>query len=150
MDYIEDILARLQRGEDVDAIASDITNSINEAHARYMIAEEAKRQEAEKLKEAGKRKFRIAAMSNFISALVDLLAAYEFDNETLDAIDNTDPVKLVDDIDETLPIIQEYMELFAAAHELREQRALDAAEVRSENFPAGGSFEDFLNKHLKQ
>ena len=41
----EDIMARLNKGEDIEAIAREFTESINSANEQYRLAEKAKRAE---------------------------------------------------------------------------------------------------------
>lgn len=107
MDYMEDILARLEKGESVDSIAADLTIAINKANTEY----EAKRKEKEK---AVSRSTKIAAMDALLADLVDLLAAYEVEGEVLDTLEETDSAEIIDAIDESLPAIQKYMELMDA------------------------------------
>lgn len=107
MDYMEDILARLEKGESVDSIAADLTIAINKANTEY----EAKRKEKEK---AVSRSTKIAAMDALIADLIDLLAAYEVEGEVLDTLEETNSAEIIDAIDESLPAIQKYMELMDA------------------------------------
>ena len=56
---VEDILARLQNGEDVDAIAQEMTDALNDANDQFQKEEEAKAKKAEheaRLKETRKLK----------------------------------------------------------------------------------------------
>ena len=107
MDYMKDILARLEKGESVDDIATDLTIAINKANTEY----EAKRKEKEK---AVSRSTKIEAMDALLADLVDLLAAYEVEGEVLDTLEETDSAEIIDAIDESLPAIQKYMELMDA------------------------------------
>lgn len=107
MDYMEDILARLEKGESVDSIAADLTTAINKANTEY----EAKRKEKEK---AVSRSTKIAAMDALLADLIDLLAAYEVEGEVLDTLEETDSAEIIDAIDESLPAIQKYAELMDA------------------------------------
>ena len=107
MDYMKDILARLEKGESVDDIATDLTIAINKANTEY----EAKRKEKEK---AVSRSTKIAAMDALLADLVDLLAAYEVEGEILDTLEETDSAEIIDAIDESLPAIQKYIELMDA------------------------------------
>jgi hypothetical protein len=104
---MKDILARLEKGESVDDIATDLTIAINKANTEY----EAKRKEKEK---AVSRSTKIAAMDALLADLVDLLAAYEVEGEVLDTLEETDSAEIIDAIDESLPAIQKYMELMDA------------------------------------
>ena len=143
MDYMSDILARLQRGESVEAIASQLTKDINAANDKYNAELEAKRkaeQEA-KLKAAAEeavRNDKIKAMSKVIDAVVDLLAAYE-----------VDPADIIDTIDEALPAIQEYMELMSALEGLREKQDPAPAKPAPAKRPTGDPIEDFLNQFVR-
>lgn len=148
MDYMNDMLARLQRGESVEALASELTNAINEANNKYQAelkaAEEAKRQEA--AAEEAHRSKKIAAMDNLISAVVDLLAAYDIVSETLDAVKDTDSAELIDIIDAALPAVQEYMNLLEA---LEGSRKAPTGVCCKASTKKHDPIEDFLNRFVR-
>ena len=141
MDYMEDILARLEKGESVDSIATDLTVAINKANTEY----EAKRKEKEK---AVSRSTKIAAMDALLADLIDLLAAYEVEGEVLDTLEETDSAEIIDAIDESLPAIQKYMELMDA------MRAPEPEPKQPVKGPVKEStkqdpIEEFLNKFVR-
>lgn len=140
MDYMEDILARLEKGESVDSIAADLTIAINKANTEY----EAKRKEKEK---AVSRSTKIAAMDALIADLIDLLAAYEVEGEVLDTLEETNSAEIIDAIDESLPAIQKYMELMDAMRAPEPDAAPVKGPVKE---PAKQDpIEEFLNKFVR-
>lgn len=139
MNYMNEFLARLQSGENVEDIAAQLTKDINAANDAYCAEQAQKAQSQEKL-----RADKVAAMGDLLNAVGRLLAAYEVDTEVLNGLD---PAELVNSIDEALPAIQEYVEFVAAMNELREKRAA-APKVQPEATPTD-SIEDFLNKFVR-
>lgn len=139
MDYMEDILARLEKGESVDSIAADLTIAINKANTEY----EAKRKEKEK---AVSRSTKIAAMDALIADLIDLLAAYEVEGEVLDTLEETDSAEIIDAIDESLPAIQKYMELMDA---MREPEPKQPVKGPVKEPAKQDPIEEFLNKFVR-
>lgn len=121
MDYTNDILTRLQRGEDVNAIATELTKSINDANNRYKAEIEAKRkaeQEA-KLKAAAEeaaRNDKVKACENLLDALYDVCISWEFDDDIINEIDQYDAGELASQLDDIIPAIQKYGELMRMIH----------------------------------
>lgn len=154
MDYTNDILARLQRGESVDALASELTKAINEANNRYIAEQEAKRKAEQEARikaaaEQTKRNDKIKAITDLIAAIEAVLVEWEIvDSDTLDEIEKLDVEEIVDEIDKAIPAIQEYMELMEAIQGVREKH--EAAQAPAGR-PSGDrdSIEDFLNKFVR-
>ena len=114
MDITNEILARLQNGEKIEDIASELTNSINTANTTY---EKAKKEAAEAAaREAAQESLRndkVFAIDSLLAALADAAALWEFDNELIEAIEHIDAEEVVDAIDQSIPFIQKYIELQA-------------------------------------
>ena len=77
---VEDILARLQNGEDVDAIAQEMTDALNDANDQFQKEEEAKAKKAEHeahLKETRKLK----DLQEIIDLMHDFCIEYYCDSD---------------------------------------------------------------------
>lgn len=154
MDFTNEFFARLQRGESVDVLASELTKAINEANNRYIAEQEAKRKAEQEAKmkaaaEQTKRNDKIKAITNFIAAIEAILVEWEIvDSDTLDEIEELDVEEIVDEIDKAIPALQEYMELMDAVSRVREKH--ETAQT-----PAGrpngdrDPIEDFLNRFVR-
>lgn len=107
MDYTNDILARLQRGESADNIAAQITKNLNDANILYA----KKKAEAKRQKEKYDNKVRAA--EQLLDGLYGLLALYDADDELLKFFDECSPEELVNELDSALPTIQTIVGLSA-------------------------------------
>lgn len=95
-----EILARLQDGDTVDAIAAEMTDALNAAHKDYI--EEAKRQEEIELKkkeEARKYEAKRQAMYMMIEGMCDYLSADGGNEDLIHELQNTDLDKLMEGFD---------------------------------------------------
>ena len=144
MDYTNDILARLQRGESVDALASELTKAINEANNRYLAEQEAKRKEA-------KRADKVDAIDALLLAIENVLVTWDIlDDETREEFEKINPEELVDELDKTIPALQEYAKLMEAVHGMREARATEKPQRKAcAGDPTGDPIEEFLNKFVR-
>ena len=156
MDYTNDILARLQCGEDVNAIVMELTKSINEANTRYQAQQEAKRkaeQEA-KLKAAAEeaaRNDKISACEDLLTGLYKIAEAWGFDEDIIKELDEYAAEELASQLDDIIPALQKYAELMQALHSDNEF----ISPVRKT--PVGDSsakkvsspIDDFLNKYVR-
>ena len=148
MDYTNDILARLQRGEDVNTIATELTKSINDANTRYKAEVEAKRKAEQ---EQFARKGKIAACETLLDALWDVAHAWGLDTDICVEIADYDPAELATQLDDIIPAIQKWAEL---VHMLQPNDEI-ISPVRKA--PVGDSsakksaspIEDFLNKYVR-
>lgn len=150
MDYMNDILARLQRGESVETIAAQLTKDINAANDRYQ-AEKAAAEAAAKAKREASvaRERKVDAIKFLLGAVDEVSAAWDLDLET-DEITDSDIDDLVTAIDEMAPILQKQKELMDAIKELRETPVGDRSMKTAPDLPAvGDPIEDFLNKFVR-
>lgn len=85
------LFERLQKGEDIEAIASDLTKSLNAANSRYEAEIREKEKQEAQLKNGAKRE----AVKEFLAAINKVVEAwglmslskdfkYEIDDETID------------------------------------------------------------------
>lgn len=156
MDYTNDILTRLQRGEDVNAIATELTKSINDANTRYKAEVEAKRkaeQEA-KLKAAAEeaaRNDKVKACESLLDALYEVCVAWDFDGDIIDEIEHYDAAEFASQLDDIIPAIQKWTELVGML------RADDELISPVRKAPVGDSLQrkstspidEFLNKYVR-
>jgi phage tail protein X len=88
-----DILARLQNGDTVDAIAQEMANALNEAEAEKRALDAAKEKEETKVINAKR-----AAVDDMLDALCDYFAAAGED-DLLDEIHNIEVDKIIELLD---------------------------------------------------
>lgn len=75
---VEDILARLHNGEDVDAIAKEMTDALNDANDQFQKEEEEKAKAAAEAK--GKELQKLADLQSILDAMHDFCIEYYCDN----------------------------------------------------------------------
>lgn len=153
MDYTNDILARLQRGEDVNTIATELTKSINDANTRYKAEIEAKRkaeQEA-KLKAAAEeaaRNDKLDAAADLRDCLISLLEMYDVSAEVITELEDISAGEIVEVFDTLVPAIQKYSELMDMfkdeAYAVRPTPVGDSSVKK-----AASPIEEFLNKYVR-
>lgn len=124
MDYMNEIMARLQKGESVDTIAADMTKALNEANDKFQ-------------KQRGKNE-KAAAMRKALNAIADLLDAFNLDKEIGDSLREMDAMDLIDEIEREMPFMKMLIEM-----DQEKKREKPAAK------PSGDSIEDFLNKFVR-
>lgn len=151
MDYTNDILIRLQHGEDVNTIATELTKSINDANNRYKAEIEAKRkaeQEA-KLKAAAEesaRNDKLESAAKLRDSLITLLEMYEVSDEVLRELGDISASEIVDLFDAIVPAVQKYSELM----EMFKDEGFAPAPVGDSSVKKASSpIEEFLNKYVR-
>ena len=108
-DLKNDIMSRLQKGEDIEDIAQEFSDIINQANTQYVNAQKA---EAEKKKATQQRK--VVAINALIDALADIGNVWGcpkemdeiFKNITVEDID-----EMVKELDKYMPMLLQYMSL---------------------------------------
>ena len=129
-DLKNDIMSRLQKGEDIEDIAQEFSDIINQANTQYVNAQKA---EAEKKKAAQQHK--VVAINALIDALADIGNAWGcpkemdemFKNITVEDID-----EMVTELDKYMPMLLQYISLIdvftgSSAPEEKETAAKDKA-----------------------
>ena len=145
---MNEMLTRLQRGESVDALASELTRAINEANNRYLAEQEAKRKaEAEaKMKAAAAeaaRNDKVKAIDDLLAAIEEIIVAWEIDSDLLDEVQEINAEELVDELDRAIPALQEYARLVETLQNVREKQPAPAKD------PTGDPIEKFLNQFVR-
>ena len=128
MDYMNEIMARLQKGESVDTIAAEMTKALNEANDEFQKQNE---------KNAA-LKAKAAAMRKALNAVADLLDVYGLDKEIGNSLRETDEMELVNEVEREMPLMKMLIEM--DQEKKREKPAVK---------PSGDSIEDFLNKFVR-
>lgn len=108
-DLKNDIMSRLQKGEDIEDIAQEFSDIINQANTQYVNTQKA---EAEKKKATQQRK--VVAINALIDAITDIGAAWGYPkevSEVLKDISVEDIEEWVEEIDKYMPMIIQYMSL---------------------------------------
>ena len=121
MDYMNEIMARLQKGESVDAIAAEMTKALNKANDEFQ-----------------KQNEKTAAMRKALNAIANLLDAFNLDKEIGNSLREMDATELVDEIEREMPFMKMLIEM-----DQEKKREKPAAK------PSGDSIEDFLNKFVR-
>lgn len=128
MDYMNEIMARLQKGESVDTIAAEMTKALNEANDEFQKQQEKNAALNEKA----------AAMRNALNAVANLLDAFDLNKEIGDNLREMDATELVDEIERDMPFMKMLIEM-----DQEKKREKPAAK------PSGDSIEEFLNKFVR-
>jgi len=152
MNYTNDILIRLQHGEDVNTIATELTKSINDANNRYKAEIEAKRKAEQEAKlkaaaEEAERNDKVKACEDLLDAFYAIVVAWEIDSDLLDEIEHYDAAELASQLDDIIPAIQKWAELvdmLRADDELRPTPVGDSSVKK-----ASSPIEEFLNKYVR-
>lgn len=99
----EDIIARLKKGEDIEDIAKEFTESINSANDQYRLVEKAKRAEE------NRKKNKVAVARELIDVCKKIVSVWEapVDEDIFDA----DPEGLVDYFDSIIPLLAAQVKL---------------------------------------
>ena len=146
--YENDIFARLQAGESVEAIAKELTENLNKANEQYKAEQEAKAKEAAKRKE---NTLKIEAINFLIDALVEVGEAWGFKDMVDDAFSDIDAEEIVEDIDKALPIIKQYLNLQKSMSDLLKEvpEAKDTVDKATIKMTAEDPIEQFLNAFVR-
>jgi hypothetical protein len=146
MDYTNEILERLQKGEAIEDIAAKLTEDLNSANEQYKAA----KAEAEaKAKQDNLFAQKVEAVEAVLFAFEDLLALYEVDDEILNTIEEADPEEIVKVIDESIPFLTKYIELNQELEALKDKsQKADGASLKAA-VRAADPIEDFLNQMVR-
>ena len=124
MDYMDEFLKRLQKGERVEDIANQITKDINDANNKYIQEQEAKK----KIKTSNSKEAKVSAVNHIICALAEFLYSYDASKELIGMVEAIDAQEIVDYLDETLPFAEKYIDavdMIKEKHKKTDQEAID-------------------------
>ena len=146
MDYTNEILERLQKGEAIEDIAAKLTEDLNTANEQYKAAKAKAEAEA---KQDDLFAQKTAAVETILFALADLLAVYEVDDELVEMVEETNPEEVVKVIDESLPFLTKYIELNQELEALKDKsQKVDPVSLKAA-VHAADPIEDFLNQMVR-
>ena len=146
MDYTNEILERLQKGEAIEDIAAKLTEDLNTANEQYKAAKAKAEAEA---KQDDLFAQKTAAVETILFAFEDLLALYEVDEEILNTIEEADPEEIVKVIDESIPFLTKYIELNQKLEALKDKsQKVDPVSLKAA-VHAADPIEDFLNQMVR-
>ena len=137
MDFKAELLARIQAGEKIDDLASELTKAINEASAEA----ERLRQEAEAKRKAD-AELKETAIDNLLIALEDVVVAWDLGDDLIDALEHINPSEIVQEMDKLKDLMDKYEELLAAKPNL-------AAMAYDKPAKPQDPIQEFLNKYVR-
>lgn len=130
----EDIMARLNKGEDIEAIAREFTESINSANEQYRLAEKAKRAEETR------KKNKVTVARELIDICKKIVSVWEVPIEE-DAFD-ANPEDLVDYFDSIIPLLAAQVKLEKVLTDT------DKDKTKSDKHPSE-AIDQFLNSFVR-
>ena len=134
IEYKEDFLARLQKGESVDSIANKLTNALNEANKEY-------EEYLEIQKKSENKRNSVAA---FVDSFANLFDAYGAKDETIKAIRDSDVDALVAELEELVSLVEVYGKTL-----LEDDKAVWGSASRYAKSKDVDPIEEFLNNHVR-
>lgn len=141
-----DILARLQKGENVEDIATELTKSINEANEQYKAEEKAKAEAAAAEKE--KASAKKAAIEQLLLSISNVLEAWDAAPDIVAEIDeftDEDVQHFIHSIDTVLPLIVKSIEMQSAIQEVVNPKEKKKTATAADKDP----IQDFLNEFIR-
>ena len=114
-----DFLTRLQNGESVEAIADELTKSLNEANRQHIQEQEAKKQ-----KEVEQAQYKRELAEDLIDPLYELFDVYGLDLGADQEEDADEVQEVIDLMDELVPILKPLLEI-KKSMDKPEDRAVD-------------------------
>lgn len=141
-----EIMSRLQKGENIEDIAQEFTDVINKANTQYKIDQA----EAQKKEETLKHD-KVLAVSSLIDAIGEIGKVWGFQEEANKLIKNIsqeDIEEMVDVFDEALPIVMQYAAI-ADAFTKNVKSVPKAKETAVPGKTGTKAIEDFLDMFVR-
>ena len=141
-----EIMERLQKGENIEDIAQEFTDVINKVNTQYKLDQA----EAQKKSEALKHE-KVLAISSLIDAVSEIGKAWGFQEEAEKLVKNIsqeDIEEIIDSFDETFPIIMQYATMFEALNK-NIKSAPKAKETAASAKSGENAIEDFLDMFVR-
>jgi hypothetical protein len=152
MNYTNEILERLQKGESVEDIAATLTKSLNDANEQHKAIEAAKKAEAEAKAKAEQDNLynqKVEVVAGLLANCADLCALYELDEELVNAIEEIEPEEIVETFEQMIPFLNKYVALSQELEELKKKsQKSDAVNLKAAT-RAVDPIEDFLNNFVR-
>jgi hypothetical protein len=138
-DMTNDILKRLQKGENAEDIANELITHLNEANKQFQEIEK----EKERAAAAKTQNEKFNAMEKLVDGFYDVCKAWDFGDEILDALCDIDVDELVSMVDLIAPIYARQLKRdFSAIKDTKNN--LTPAKTETED-----AIESFLNKFVR-
>lgn len=129
MDYMQDIMSRLQKGESVEDIAAQITKDINAANAAFQ-------------EKKAKLEPKIKAARAALDALADFYELYAgSDDIVVTGLRELDAEDVINDIEKEWPVIELMLGLSKESN--------PKPRAKSDGKSAADPIEEFLNKFVR-
>ena len=113
-----DFLTRLQNGESVEAIADELTKSLNEANRQHIQEKEAKEQ-----REIEQAQYKRELAEDLVDVLYELFDAYGLDLGADQEEDANEVQEVIDLMDELVPILKPFLEIKKAMNKPEEKKS---------------------------
>ena len=142
-----EIMERLQKGENIEDIAQEFTDVINKVNTQYKLDQAA---EAQKKSEALKHE-KVLAISSLIDAVSEIGKAWGFQEEAeklIKDVSQEDIEEIIDVFDEALPAVIQYV---AIAETLNKtvKKAPKEKETAASAKSGENAIEDFLDMFVR-
>ena len=149
--YENDIFTRLQAGENIEDIAKELTANLNKANEQYKVFQEAQAKErAKKVELENQKAIKVDAINFLIDALVEVGQAWNLDDEVEAIFSDINTEEIVEDIDNAIPIIKQYLALQKTMGDLLEktpeEKRIDTETIK---MTAEDPIEQFLNAFVR-
>lgn len=130
-----DFLTRLQNGESVEAIADELTKSLNEANRQHIQEKEAKKQ-----KEIEQAQYKRELAEDLVDVLYELFDAYGLDLGADQEEDADEVQEVIDLMDELVPILKPFLEIKKTMNKPEEKKSAASGD------PIGDFLKLFVDK----
>lgn len=141
-----EIMERLQKGENIEDIAQEFTDVINKVNTQYKLDQA----EAQKKSKALKHD-KVLAINSLIDAISEIGNAWGFQEEAEKLVKNIsqeDIEEIIDSFDETFPIVMQYATMFEALNKTV-KKAPKEKETAASAKSGENAIEDFLDMFVR-
>lgn len=141
-----EIMERLQKGENIEDIAQEFTDVINKVNTQYKLDQAKAQKKSEALKHD-----KVLAISSLIDAISEIGNAWGFQEEAEKLVKNIsqeDIEEIIDSFDETFPIIMQYATMFEALNKTV-KKTPKAKETAASTKSGEKAIEDFLDMFVR-
>lgn len=155
MDISNEILTRLQNGEDIENIVADVTKSINTANETYTAQKEAEEKaKREAIAQADLLEDKRDAVNNFLDSICYLCATWGVAEDLVNDIENAsdeDIDNIVKTLDQSIPFIIKYIDLQKELRTHLQPKKIETCDCAECNAPEAkvDPIENFLNTFVR-
>ena len=155
MDISNEILTRLQNGEDIENIVADVTKSINTANETYVAQKEAEEKaKKEALDQADLLEDKRDAVNNFLDSICYLCATWGVVEDLVNDLENVsdeDIDDIVETLDQSIPFITKYIDLQKELRTCLQPKKVEVCDCAECHTPEAkvDPIESFLNTFVR-